>query len=69
LQEARRDKESRSEPFVFLAAQQRVDSFQMALTAIGTLDELYTLQSPPLQRLSKTSAETVAKVQHLLAQM
>ena len=70
LQEARRGKELRSGPFVFLEAQQRIDSFQMALVAVGVLDGFYSPpRMLPLRLLSQGDETTVAAVQDMLAKM
>ncbi len=69
LQEARCEKEQRSTPFVFLEAQQRVDSFQMGVAAVGVLDGMYESQLLPLRPLKYANAETVVEVEKIVAQI
>lgn len=69
LEGARRQTEFRSTRFVFMEARQRVDSFQMALDAVGVLDGVYVPRFLPFQSLHRTDAPTVAEVRNILAQI
>jgi hypothetical protein len=55
LQEARREAETRTGPFVFLQAQQCVDSFQMALRAVGVLGGIYASSLFPFESLQRVN--------------
>lgn len=69
LHEARRDKEPRVTPFAFFEAQQQVNTFQMGLTAVGVLSDLYTEQFLPYCSIQQADDATQSKVQDLLAQL
>lgn len=69
LQEARRQTETRTEPFVFLQAQQRVDSFQMVLRAVGVLGGLYASSLWPFESLQRTNSATAAAAREIVAEI
>jgi hypothetical protein len=60
LQESRRQAEARTEPFVFLEARQRADSFQLALAEAGVLDGVYGPSLWPFESLKGSNAKPAA---------
>jgi hypothetical protein len=61
--------ESRSNRFVFLQASQRSDSFQMALSAVGVLDDIYAKHVMPIQEINKLDSSGAAEVAEMIAQV
>jgi hypothetical protein len=69
LDRSRRQIEPRSNHFVFLQASQRSDSFQMALSPVGVLDDIYAKHITPIQEINKQDSSVAAEVAELIAQI
>lgn len=69
LDRSRRQIEPRSNHFVFLQASQRSDSFQMALSPVGVLDDIYAEHITPIQEINKQDSSVAAEVAELIAQI
>jgi hypothetical protein len=69
LDRSRRQFEPRSNHFLFLQASQRSDSFQMHLSAVGVLDDIYAEHIPPIQAINKLDSSVAAGVAELMAKI
>jgi len=67
LQQGRGQIQPRTSPFVFLAAQQRSDSFQMAVEAVGVLDGFYAPELLPIKTIDPTNRSAAASVEEILS--